>query len=155
MNVDDDGRWKYGLWAVLGGAAAIVLISAVAMLRYENAADVGSAVGPAIAALGTLAGAYFGVQAGAAGKQASDASRDAAHAQALRFAAIADPRLALEVLGIPTEPTPPDDGGPGPAVAGESKGPFDGWRVKQESGPPAVNVKTATQADPHTGQAGA
>jgi hypothetical protein len=116
MSGQDSERWRYGLWAVLGGSIVILLVCAVAIIKFDSARDVGTAVGPAIAAIAALTGAYFGVQAGSAGKDAADTSRDAAQMQALQFAAVADPDRALAVMHIGSRP--PDDGGgggPGPA----------------------------------------
>jgi hypothetical protein len=108
-------RWKYGLWAVFGGFGALIIIYIATLIRYPTPADAAAFMGPAVAAIGTLTAAYFGVQAGSAGKEQSDASKDAAHHEALRFAAIADPDRATRLLGLG-----PDDGGGGgggPAAA--------------------------------------
>jgi hypothetical protein len=102
---DATARWRYGLWAVLGGFVAVAFCVTVALIRYDSAESGAAAVAPAIAAISALAGAYFGVQAGSSGKAEADAARDAAQLQALKLAAVADPDRALAVLGdLPAGP---------------------------------------------------
>lgn len=56
--------------------------------------------------VGTLVGAYFGVQAGAAGKAQSDAAREKAESEATALAAVADNGPALKVLAELRQPEP-------------------------------------------------
>lgn len=131
---DDDGsslRWKYGLWAVFAGLAAICVVAVVGVLRYSTPSDAATAIAPVVAAISALTGAYFGVQVGSAGKEQSDAARDAAHSEALKFAAIADPQLAQQLIDPPS-PTPPPSyrssgtppaGAPGATSSGASINP--------------------------------
>ena len=93
-------RWKYGLWAVFAGLAAICVVSVVGVLRYSTPSDAAAAIAPVVAAISALTGAYFGVQVGSAGKEQSDAARDAAHSEALKFAAIADPQMAQDLIDM-------------------------------------------------------
>jgi phage tail tape-measure protein len=126
MASTDQSRWKFGLRAVLGGAIAIVAVTALAIFTYSDAAAVGTAIGPAVAAIGALTGAYFGIQAGSAGREEADAARSEAMSQALRFAAVADPDRALAVIGLssPAEEALNLDLGhvPGPRSAEEGVG---------------------------------
>lgn len=115
---DTSARWKYGLWAALSGIGAIGVCFVVAILRYPTAQDAAAVTGPVVAAIGTLVGAYFGIQAGSAGREASDAARDEAHEQAVKLAAIADPDAASAVLGLDVKRPGPSGGGAGPVVAG-------------------------------------
>ena len=62
-------RWRYGLWAVLGGFAAILIAFGIAVFRFGTAADAVAVSAPVIGAIGTLAAAYFGVQAGSAARE--------------------------------------------------------------------------------------
>jgi len=112
-------HWKYGLWAVLSGLAALVIVYVAALVRYSSPADVAPLLGPALATIGTLTAAYFGIQAGSAGKEQADAAKDAAHIEAMKFAAIADPDRAAQLLGLPAHPGGPDgpNGGGGHAAA--------------------------------------
>jgi hypothetical protein len=91
-------RWKYGLWAVFAGLLAICVVAVVGVLRYSTPSDAATAIAPVVAAISALTGAYFGVQIGSAGKEQSDAARDAAHSEAMKFAAIADPRMAQQLI---------------------------------------------------------
>ena len=103
-----ENRWRYGLYAVLGGAGLITLIAIVAILRYPVAADAATATAPFVAAIGTISGAYFGIQAGSANQaKTHQAFVDASH-RAERWAALADPSVAAEVIGVPDPaPRPP------------------------------------------------
>jgi len=145
-------RWKYGLWAVLSGLAALVLVYVAALVRYSSPADVAPLLGLALATIGTLTGAYFGIQAGAAGKEQADAAKDAAHVEAMRFAAIADPDRAALLLGLPTHPDGPDqpDGGGGPAgdtTASETDEVL-GWALAEEDPPPEAAVQQTSETPP-------
>ncbi|MDD7939487.1 hypothetical protein PHK61_13765 [Actinomycetospora lutea] len=104
---DDPGenRWRYGLYAVLGGTVLIALIAVVAILRYPVAADAATATAPFVAAIGAITGAYFGIQAGSANQaRTHDAFVDASH-RAERWAALADPSMAAQMIGVP-DPAP-------------------------------------------------
>lgn len=97
---DPSPRWKYGLWAVFAGLAAICIVAVVGVLRYSAPSDAAAAIAPVVAAISALTGAYFGVQVGSAGKEQADAALHSAHTEAVRFAAIADPWMAQQVLGM-------------------------------------------------------
>jgi hypothetical protein len=114
---DPAPRWKYGLWAVFAGLATICIVTVVGVLRYPAPSDAAAAIAPVVAAISALTGAYFGVQVGSAGKEQADAARDAAHSQAVKFAAIADPWMAQQVLGMSprSESTVPPSAPEGPA----------------------------------------
>ena len=159
MPSHDAARWRYGLWAVLGGSGVILLVCAIAILKYDTARDVGTAVGPAIAAIAALTGAYFGVQAGSAGRDAAEASRDQAQIQALQFAAVADPERALAVLQI-GHPLPPGDGGgggPGPTTGASAVGKTDevlDWDIVEEPEAETVTVSESPRTRGATRAAG-
>ncbi|MDQ3641868.1 MAG: hypothetical protein M3450_10535 [Actinomycetota bacterium] len=71
-------RWKYGLIAVGMGLAVICLCFGVAVWKYEAASDAGAVLAAVTGTVGTIVGAYFGVQAGSAGKEkAEDNALDA------------------------------------------------------------------------------
>ena len=55
---------------------------------------------PITGVIGTVVGAYFGVQMGSEGKQKSEAARDKAEEKATKLAAVAPAGDAKEVLGI-------------------------------------------------------
>jgi hypothetical protein len=102
-------RWQYGLIAVLGGFFVLLVAYALAVSKYEKAGDVSTAMAAITGAIGSLAGAYFGVQVGSEGKAQADHRAEAMSLYAMRFAAIADPARASEVLpplrdGYPLDP---------------------------------------------------
>jgi uncharacterized membrane protein YbhN (UPF0104 family) len=72
---DDAGRWKYGLWVVFAGLAVILVAFGGALVAFSEAADVSTALAPVTGVVGTIVGAYFGVQAGAAGKDKAEEER--------------------------------------------------------------------------------
>jgi hypothetical protein len=83
---DDAGRWKYGLWVVFAGLAVILAAFGAALVAFSEAADVSTALAPVTGVVGTIVGAYFGVQAGAAGKEKAEEER--AHATELAHHAL-------------------------------------------------------------------
>jgi hypothetical protein len=135
----DQPRWKYGLYAVYAGLGALALCYIVATIRYKVAADAAGALAPVATAIGTLVGAYFGVQVGSAGKQQSDNSRDQAHREALKFAAIADPDKAMRMMD-PSYSPDGDGGAPGGDAAEANE-----W-AKAMVGPP-VDSAAETRAE--------
>jgi hypothetical protein len=74
---DDAGRWKYGLWVVFAGLAVILAAFGAALVAFSEAADVSTALAPVTGVVGTIVGAYFGVQAGAAGKEKAELAHHA------------------------------------------------------------------------------
>lgn len=67
-------RWKYGLIAIGMGFIVLGLCFAVAVWKFKTAADVAAAIGAVTGTIGAIVGAYFGVQAGGAGKEKADAN---------------------------------------------------------------------------------
>jgi hypothetical protein len=110
-----------GLIVVVVGFAILIAAFLVTVFHYPTAGDVSTALAAITGTIGTIIGAYFGVQAGSAGGQraatlAENARRDAevsrAKAQdvAVRMAAIADPTQAAAVMdkiSSPPSPTGP------------------------------------------------
>jgi len=93
-----ESRWIYGAGVVLLGLVVVALVFVVAALRFDKAADVSTAVGSVTGVVGTLVGAYFGVQAGSAGKDKSEAARKVAEDRALHLAARLNPADATSAL---------------------------------------------------------
>jgi hypothetical protein len=96
-----------GLWAVGLGIAAIVGSLFMVMQNFQSAADVGAVLGLVTAPIGTMVAAYFGVQAGSAGKEKADENAKNANEAALRaqrelteLAAVMDPAAARTALHI-------------------------------------------------------
>ena len=100
-----DLKARYGFWIVIVGLVSVIVlyISTIiifASLTPENLANnVVACMGAITGVVGSLVGAYFGVQLGASGKEASDAS--AAQNAALASAAmgqIEDPNKSTQAI---------------------------------------------------------
>lgn len=98
-----------GLLVTVAGLTVLLVAFLVAVYHYGKAGDVSTALAAITGTIGTVIGAYFGVQAGgAAGNKAaqqsdkaraeSEASRQKLEVAALHLAAVADPRRAPGVL---------------------------------------------------------
>jgi hypothetical protein len=80
-----DGRWRYGLWAVAAGLATTLVAFLVTAFLFrdgplaERSTAVAAVLAPLTTVIGTMVGAYFGVQAGQRG--AAEAQQQAAAAQ--------------------------------------------------------------------------
>jgi hypothetical protein len=86
ISAPSPARWSFGLYAVLAGLAAIVFALWLTMREFDEAADVGAVLGVVISPIAAMVAAYFGVQAGSAGKAASDESARQANQFAVRLA---------------------------------------------------------------------
>ena len=108
-----------GLFVVLASFIAAALI-------YSDAADVSTALAPVTGVVGTIVGAYFGVQVGSQGKDTADQradqrvrsaeqradarvqdvedARQQAELNAMRLAAVAPPEAAAAVLEVDLPP---------------------------------------------------
>lgn len=95
---ESPNRWVYGLVAVGLGLVAIVVALLIVAGQFEDAAEVGSVLGIVVSPIATIVAAYFGVQAGAAGKEASDQNAQAANDKAIALASVADSQAAQEAL---------------------------------------------------------
>lgn len=102
-------RIKYAFWlGIVGFSLTIILAVVVAVLTqsgFKDAQAVSSIVSPFLTVLGTLVGAFFGLQVGAAGtdqlnQQVQDANARAedANARAQSFAAAADPKSLSDAV---------------------------------------------------------
>jgi phage tail tape-measure protein len=87
----DELRIKYGFWIVVIGLLVIGAVFGLSVSKWAAAADVATAAGPVTSVIGTLVGAFFGVQLGAAGK-------DKAEEKALHLASALPPDKATQVL---------------------------------------------------------
>src|SRR5215472_801127 len=70
--------YKYGFWVVNIGIAAILVAFLISLVRLSASGDVATVASAMFAAIGTLAGAYFGYHAGSGGKTAADQARQTA-----------------------------------------------------------------------------
>jgi len=88
----DATRLKYGFYIVIGGLGSVIVLYIATIIIFANltpetlANNVVACMGAITGVIGSLVGAYFGVQLGSAGKEASDAS--AAQNAALASAAM-------------------------------------------------------------------
>jgi hypothetical protein len=71
----------YALVAVLAGLLTVVAIYTTAILRWTTAQDVAAVVGGAGSIVGTIVGAYFGLQVGSAGRAQAETQRERAETQ--------------------------------------------------------------------------
>jgi hypothetical protein len=76
--VSDTKLYKYGFWIAVIGIAAIMIAFLIALVRLTASWDVATAASALFAAIGTLAGAFFGFHAGSAGRAGAEQARQAA-----------------------------------------------------------------------------
>jgi hypothetical protein len=70
---------SWGAWVVIAGLVAVVVIFVVAVLRYNTAAEVTTAVGAVSGVIAALVGAYFGIRGATLAQtkvEASSAARE-------------------------------------------------------------------------------
>lgn len=77
----DSSSARYGLIVVIVGIGAVMMVCIFAMTHWQSAADVATVISSVAGIIGTMVGAYFGVQLGASGKQKVEEQRDKAQAQ--------------------------------------------------------------------------
>ena len=71
----DQLRIRYGLWIILAGFLLVALVSVVSIFRWEDVTNVATVIGATTSLVGTVVGAFLGVQVGAAGKERAEADR--------------------------------------------------------------------------------
>ena len=71
----DQLRIRYGLWIILAGFLLVALASVVSVFRWEDVTNVATVIGATTSLVGTVVGAFLGVQVGAAGKERAEADR--------------------------------------------------------------------------------
>lgn len=91
---------QYGFWIIIAGFIVVLLVFLVSVYKWAEAKDVTAVVGSVTGIVGTLAGAYFGVHVGAAGKEKAEQQRDAAQAKVVKIAALLDPSKAQEISNL-------------------------------------------------------
>ena len=94
----DMARVKYGAWLVGGAFVVLAVVFGVAVSQFRTAADVTAAVGSVATVVGTIVGAFFGVQVGSSGKEAAEAGRNQAERAARMALGKLDPAVADEVV---------------------------------------------------------
>jgi hypothetical protein len=100
----DELRARYGRDVVLAGLAVLLLALGVAVWRWKTAQDVSLVLSALTGTVGTIVGAFFGISAGAAGKEKAEEERakaedkkDAALAAVTAYAGKLDPVTAEQV----------------------------------------------------------
>jgi len=95
----------FGVIVVLAGFLVILVGLFVVILNYKTSAEAMPVFGILTTIVGALGGAVFGVAFGLHGtgsankeRKAAEEGKDAAHAQALRFAAYMDPEVAKRLV---------------------------------------------------------
>ena len=71
-------RVKYGACLVAAAFILLAVVFSIAAYRFTAAADVAAVVASVATVVGTIIGAFFGIQAGTAGKEAAEAQRNRA-----------------------------------------------------------------------------
>jgi hypothetical protein len=91
-------RIKYGAWLIVAAFLLLGIVFALAIWQFSAAADVTAVVGSVTTVVGTIIGAFFGVQIGSAGKEAAENGR--AHAERAARLALGklEPRAADDVV---------------------------------------------------------
>ena len=69
-------RLRYGFWIIITGFALVFLITLIATFRWVEVTSVATVVGAMASLVGTVVGAFFGVQVGAVGKERAEAERE-------------------------------------------------------------------------------
>jgi hypothetical protein len=88
-----------GLIAVCAGLLAVAGVAVTAMaLSSSDPSHVATIATSAIGVIGSVVGAYFGVRVGAAGREKTEAARQAEAARAQTLAAHLDPQTAQSAL---------------------------------------------------------
>lgn len=93
----DAARWRYGFLVVLAGLVVILVGFAVAVI---TTGDAGMLFAGLSGVVGTMIGAYFGVQAGQSGKDKAEAELRRANDRATRMAAYVGPQNIDHVMGV-------------------------------------------------------
>jgi hypothetical protein len=69
-------RLRYGFWIIITGFALVFLITIISTFRWVEVTSVATVVGAVASLVGTVVGAFFGVQVGAVGKERAEAERE-------------------------------------------------------------------------------
>jgi hypothetical protein len=69
-------RLRYGFWIIITGFALVFLITVISTFRWVEVTSVATVVGAVASLVGTVVGAFFGVQVGAVGKERAEAERE-------------------------------------------------------------------------------
>lgn len=90
----------YGFLVVIVGFVLVGVAFVLSVYKWTDSKDVTAAVGAVTSIVGTLAGAFFGINVGAAGKERAEAERNAAQKDVVKLAALLPPDQAARAFGI-------------------------------------------------------
>ena len=74
-NEVDRLRLKYGLLIILTGFALVALMAIISIFKWEDVTNVATVIGATTSLVGTVVGAFLGVQVGSAGREQVEADR--------------------------------------------------------------------------------
>jgi hypothetical protein len=90
---DLDGvRLRYGFILALAGLGLVLVIALIGAWRFSEPAQVVALVGAAASLVGTLVGAFLGMNMGASGRERAERERDRSQRAALQLALRMDPQ---------------------------------------------------------------
>jgi hypothetical protein len=69
-------RLRYGFWIIITGFALVAIITMLSIFRWAEVTSVATVVGAVASLVGTVVGAFFGVQVGGVGKERAEAARE-------------------------------------------------------------------------------
>src|ERR687884_148624 len=90
-------RIRYGLLIILAGFVLVALVSVVAIFRWDDATNTAAVIGATTSLVGTVVGAFLGVQVGSAGKERAEADRRRLEQFARLALAMLPPEVASQV----------------------------------------------------------
>ncbi|WP_067175841.1 hypothetical protein [Microtetraspora niveoalba] len=92
----DAARWRYGFYVVLTGLVVTLVGFSVAVVSTGQASTLFAGLAGVV---GTLTGAYFGVQSGQSGKAKVEAELRRVNDRAMRMASYVGPQHIEEIMG--------------------------------------------------------
>jgi hypothetical protein len=72
----DQMRLRYGFWIIIIGFGLVAFITVVSIFAWSEVTNVATVVGAVSSLVGTVVGAFFGVQVGSVGREKAEAARD-------------------------------------------------------------------------------
>ena len=72
----DQMRLRYGFWIIIIGFGLVGFITVVSIFAWSEVTNVATVVGAVSSLVGTVVGAFFGVQVGSVGREKAEAARD-------------------------------------------------------------------------------
>ncbi|MBS1796280.1 MAG: hypothetical protein JSS81_20680 [Acidobacteria bacterium] len=95
----ENARIKYAFWlAVTGFGLTALLVVFLVYKGWQSAQDIVAVIGLFTSVLGTLVGAFFGLQIGAAGRDKDQQERKDAQANLNRALSYLEPDKAREII---------------------------------------------------------